>query len=357
MQNMNATSFRRRLLGWAARHGRTDLPWQRNKTPYRVWVSEIMLQQTQVETVIPYYNRFMRRFGSVRALARADLDEVLGHWSGLGYYARGRNLHKAAQAIMAEHSGRFPRTLEAVMALPGIGRSTAGAILAIAYGEPHAILDGNVKRVLSRVHAITSPISERATEAQLWELAEHYTPKAHVAEYTQAIMDLGATICRARRPDCPVCPLRTSCAANAAGSPERYPIRSRRKKLPERSTRMLILEDHAGQILLKKRPSRGLWGGLWSLPEIAANSCAQQALDALGRELELTIRATGALAPLRHSFTHFHLNIEPLTARIVGRASGMVENCGAVWYNLAHNAPGGLPKPVAHLIEQLRRDQ
>jgi A/G-specific adenine glycosylase len=348
---MDARALRRRLLTWFDRHGRKDLPWQRSRDPYRVWVSEIMLQQTQVSTVIPYYERFLKRFPDVGALARARLDSVLHHWTGLGYYARARNLKKAAEVIVREHGGRFPREIEAVAELPGIGRSTAGAILAFAFGQRHPILDGNVKRVLTRLHAIATPINERNTEQQLWQLAEEYTPKSRVADYTQAIMDLGATVCRPRRPDCTSCPLRNDCRAAAAGRPEDYPVRSARKALPMRQTVMLMIRDRRGRVLLTQRPPTGLWGGLWGFPECSSTATAVR----FGRDqLGIAIEPAAPWPALRHGFSHFTLDITPLPATLKGTAAALRETAATTWVDPRRPDARGLAAPVKRLLQKLR---
>jgi A/G-specific adenine glycosylase len=386
-----ARSLSSRLLAWYDRHGRKDLPWK-SGNPYHVWLSEIMLQQTQVATVIPYFKRFIARFPTIRALARADVDAVLHLWSGLGYYARARNLHRAAQVLAAECGGRVPRDFDAVAAVPGIGRSTAGAILAQAYGERHPILDGNVKRVLVRYHAIDAPLAGAAVERRLWELADQHTPRTRVADYTQAIMDLGATLCRRTQPACPRCPLHRDCAAHAEGRPETYPRPKPRKTVPVRSVRMLLIQDGRGHILLQRRPPAGIWGGLWGLPECTARDARAWCRVALGLEIE-----TGKRWPtLRHSFSHFHLDIQPIPARLVngsrrmmsepklsrthltcvpagecpateeraeaykrkGIAPRMVgtamENPDIVWYNCREPDERGLAAPVRRLLDQLR---
>jgi A/G-specific adenine glycosylase len=350
------TEFRRRLLRWFDRHGRKTLPWQSRRTPYRVWISEIMLQQTRVSTVIPFYRRFLGRFPSLRSLAEAPLDDVLHHWTGLGYYARARNLQKAAQEIVREHGGRFPRTLDQVSALPGIGRSTAGAILSLACGQRHPILDGNVKRVLARLHAVTGPVNETATLATLWDLAEQYTPQTRVADYTQAIMDLGATVCLPRKPLCEECPVSRACIGGQNGDPERYPGKATRKTLPERRTIMLIVHDPAANaVLMERRPPSGIWGGLWSFPEHSARD-----RDTLQRwfrsQYGFRIRLDGDRPEIRHSFSHFHLTITPVTAHAVGTSGGIMENRDTLWYNLDRNEKRGLAAPVKRLLDQLRTD-
>ena len=341
-------SFAARLLTWGKRHGRHDLPWQKRRTPYRVWVSEIMLQQTQVSTVIAYYQRFMRRFPDLVSLARAPEDGVLHLWTGLGYYARARNLHKAAQQVQALHGGRFPRDLEAVQALPGIGRSTAGAILALATGQRHPILDGNVKRVLARHGAISGWPGDKRVEGKLWTLAEALTPKARVADYTQAIMDLGATLCTRTRPHCEECPVAEDCRARALGKQARFPGTRPRKALPVRQTRMLMLV--AGDtVLLEKRPPAGIWGGLWGFPEIDADTD----LDSWCRARFGSVpRGTRTRAVLRHTFSHFHLDIEPVELRLPAAAA--VRDTGAVrWHPLDKTPKLGLAAPVKRLLESL----
>ena len=260
-------TFADALLRWFDRDGRHDLPWQHPRTPYRTWVAEIMLQQTQVQTVIPYYARFLEALPTLPALAAADADRVLALWSGLGYYARARNLHRAAQVCVAEHGGELPVDFDALAALPGIGRSTAGAILAQAHGARFAILDGNVKRTLARVHGIDGWPGSSAVEKRLWAIAEASLPDARLADYTQAIMDFGATLCTRHDPGCLLCPLQDGCVARREGRVDQLPQARPGKPLPERRTLMLLLRDDAGQVLLARRPPTGVWAGLWSLPE------------------------------------------------------------------------------------------
>ena len=264
--------FGERLIVWHDRHGRKTLPWQTDPAPYRVWVSEIMLQQTQVTTVIPYYERFMERFPDVESLAGAEVDEVLHHWSGLGYYARGRNLHKAARLVRDEHAGSLPEDLESLIALPGIGRSTAGAILALSGGRRFPILDGNVKRVLSRHSGIAGWPGEREVEKSLWCLAESLTPETNVAAYTQAIMDLGATLCVRSRPLCDACPVGSDCYARASGEQALFPGKRPKKERPTRHTSMVLALRPDGSVLLERRPPAGVWGGLWGFPELPEGS-------------------------------------------------------------------------------------
>ncbi|MDH5180600.1 MAG: A/G-specific adenine glycosylase [Gammaproteobacteria bacterium] len=355
---MKPEQFAQTLLDWYDSHGRHDLPWQQQRTPYTVWLSEIMLQQTQVTTVIPYYLRFIDTFPTISDLALAPLDTVLHLWTGLGYYARARNLHKAAQIIHTEHGGDFPQDIETVMALPGVGRSTAGAILAQSLEQRHPILDGNVKRVLTRLHAIVGPPGQKKVENQLWELAEHYTPHTRLADYTQAIMDLGATLC-SRRPDCRRCPFRHDCAALQEGDPTAYPTPKARKELPVRTTQMLLLENPAGYILLQQRPPTGIWGGLWSLPECPADTDINQwCRDQLGLQIETTRRGDN----LRHTFSHFHLDIQPVYATLSNgkrnnHTEHLMEAGNTVWYNCAQPDARGLPTPVKRLLKGLTEPQ
>ena len=348
---MNNSSICRRLLAWYDHHGRKTLPWKRRRDPYRVWVSEIMLQQTQVATVIPYFKRFIAHLPNVHTLASADLDEVLHLWTGLGYYARARNLHKTAQHIMKEHGGVFPRSLEALTKLPGIGRSTAGAILALAFDQHHPILDGNAKRVLARYRAIHTPIHKRETEQRLWQLAEKYTPHKRVSDYTQAIMDLGATVCTRANPQCAKCPLRKTCCAYQLGRPQDYPVRVTARKAPIKATRMLMIRDRRGRVLLTRRPPAGLWGGLWGFPECTNGNARRWCRKELGLDVQI-----GAPWPvLRHSFSHFHLDITPIPAQLVGGTDRVMENAETVWYNFRRPDRRGFSAPVKHLLEQLLR--
>ena len=306
---LSPDKFSQRLLHWFDLYGRHDLPWQINPTPYRVWVSEIMLQQTQVATVIPYYHRFMERFGDLQSLGRSDQDDVLQLWAGLGYYARGRNLHKAAGIILECHGGVFPEDIETVVALPGIGRSTAGAILALSKNQRHAILDGNVKRILCRFHGISGYPGNKKTEIQLWRAAEQHTPAERVADYTQAIMDIGATLCTRSNPGCGICPQQTACFAFKHGATASLPQAKPRKKKPTRHRYMLALLDTNNNINLFKRPEKGIWGGLYSLPEFESwQACAEQ-LSSYDPEISASIQIG---EDINHVFTHFKLRITPL---------------------------------------------
>jgi A/G-specific adenine glycosylase len=344
---MNPDDFSRQVLAWFDRHGRKDLPWQREPTLYRVWISEIMLQQTQVATVLPYYQRFMARFPTLAALADGDLDDVLHLWSGLGYYARARNLHAAARLVQARHGGRIPADLASIQALPGIGRSTAGAILALAAGQRHPILDGNVKRVLARFHAVAGWPGQRSVLDSLWELAERYTPSHRVADYTQAMMDLGAMICTRSRPGCSACPLAAGCLAHTQGRETDYPGRKPRRQLPVRETRMLMLATGGGDVLLERRPPTGIWGGLWSFPECPPET---EPADWCAEHLGLRVIAVEPWSTLRHTFSHFHLDITPVRATVADTANRVMDTGRFVWYNTHQPDERGLAAPVQRLL-------
>lgn len=345
----DAPAFAERLLDWFDAHGRKDLPWQHPKEAYRIWVSEIMLQQTQVQTVIPYFERFMARFPDVIALASAAQDEVLQHWSGLGYYARARNLHKAAQIIRDEFGGAFPGTLEAAMELPGIGQSTAGAILSLAFDQRHTILDGNVKRVLARHEAVEGWPGTTSVAKTLWEIAERHTPADRTAAYTQAIMDLGATLCTRSKPACERCPVATDCTAHSSGSVTEFPGRKPKKEKPLRATTMVIAR-YDGHVYLERRPESGIWGGLWSLPELPGDAVDDWCRDML---------ASGAtdIEPwqlLRHSFSHYDLDIQPIVVRVDPPLSKVADSGDAAWHRIGDEPPGGMAAPVHKLIERLK---
>jgi len=343
------TDFSARLLDWFDAHGRKDLPWQQDASPYRVWLSEIMLQQTQVQTVIPYYERFMQSFPGIDDLANASIDEVLNHWSGLGYYARARNLHRAAQQIRDDFNGEFPGTIETVMSLPGIGRSTAGAILSIAFGQGHPILDGNVKRVLARHAAVCGWPGKADVAATLWRLAGKYTPATQAGRYTQAIMDLGATVCTRKQPACVDCPVRSDCVALAAGNVSDYPEPRPKKAKPLRETTMLLaVAENA--VYLERRPATGIWGGLWSFPEIDPTCiddwCERMAGDVSDGAVQWQV--------LRHSFSHFDLDIRPVVIRCRQIKTSAGDTGDATWYQLDQQPPGGIAAPVRKLIDSLR---
>jgi len=347
------TAFAERVLAWFDRYGRHDLPWQREHTPYAVWISEIMLQQTQVATVIPYYERFMRRFSDIGELARAEPDEVLHYWSGLGYYARARNLHKAAQQVMERHKGVFPDTSATLQALPGIGRSTAGAILSLARGQRHLILDGNVKRVLARYRALPGWPGRAAVQHELWALAEAYTPLQRVGDYNQAMMDLGATLCTRASPRCGECPVAADCRARQQQRQADFPGSRPPRVLPVREVQMLLLRDGQGRVLLERRPAQGVWGGLWSPPELAADEdailwCANQQLHPTGRGRVLASR--------RHTFSHFHLDIHPVEIPLAEPGCRVMDGERWVWYNPLEPDARGLAAPVVRLLRELEQE-
>ena len=352
---MMSKPFADRVLAWFDRHGRKNLPWQQNPTPYRVWVSEIMLQQTQVGTVIPYYQRFMQRFPTVTALADAGQDEVLALWSGLGYYARGRNLHRAAVQIRDQYGGELPLDSKALQALPGIGRSTAGAILALAAGRRQPILDGNVKRVLARHAAVAGWPGQTAVQAVLWQLAERYTPERRVGDYTQAMMDLGALVCTRSRPGCGHCPLAADCRAYAAGRQAEYPGKKPKRELPLKTTRMLLLQTADRRVLLEKRPPSGVWGGLWGFPECSPQMTVE---DWCQQRLGVTPVRLQPWAVLRHTFSHFQLDISPIRVSLEhSPGTDMVLEAERwQWCDPAKPFAGGVAAPVQKLLSLLASD-
>ena len=311
----STTALAPRVLAWWDVHGRRDLPWQRQRTPYRVWVAEVMLQQTQAGAVGPYFERFLARFPTLADLAAAPIDEVLHLWSGLGYYARARNLHRAARIVRCLHRGTFPSTFAEIMALPGIGRSTAGAIVAQAYGRPAAILDGNAKRVLARHFRIHGPASRSAVSQALWALAERCTPAERADDYAQGIMDLGATVCVSRRPRCAACPLRDTCLARRHGDAERLPQPGTRRPRRLEQRRFFVMSTAAGACFVEQRPVPGLWGGLWSPPERAIDTAASAFLAAAGIAAAQVARIDAA-APFRHAFTHYDLDVVPVIVQL-----------------------------------------
>jgi len=375
------------VLDWFELHGRTELPWQQDTTPYRVWVSEIMLQQTQVATVIPYYERFMTRFPTLRSLAEADIDAVLEHWSGLGYYARGRNLHATAVTCLERHGGELPDDIEALVELPGIGRSTAGAILSLALGQHHAILDGNVKRVLARHRAVPGWPGRSAVLKRLWSLSEQVTPRDQAGPFNQAMMDLGATLCTRSRPACARCPISIDCAALAEGRPSAYPHKKPKVDTPTRRAVFWWLRDERGAVLLERRPPSGLWGGLWCLPITLLPGESIPPRDSLPTlanvRLDLALQhaerlAAGDMPPasarphgpptlpgtpiarVEHVFSHFRLHAEVrlLAAVPLGNVieDARDEEPGVLWYN-GQPVPGGVATPVTRLLDTLGEDQ
>lgn len=340
--------FASRLLTWFDSHGRHGLPWQSPRTAYRVWLSEVMLQQTQVATVIPYFERFIARFPDFNALAAADIDEVLALWAGLGYYARARNLHAAAKQVASLHRGELPDDLEAAQALPGVGRSTAAAILAQAYGSRHAILDGNVKRVLARHAAIPGWPGEPKVAARLWLVAERLLPHTRLADYTQAIMDLGATLCTARAPACTRCPVAADCAARLADRTEDFPSSKPAKARPLRRATLLLIENEQGAVLIERRPPTGIWGGLWSLP-VAGEG---ESVDTLLRErFGISVEPLETLPAFRHAFTHFELELTPLLCALIDAPpAALHERPEQRWLTMHRDALPGLPAPVLSFL-------
>jgi A/G-specific adenine glycosylase len=341
--------FAEALIAWQRRHGRHDLPWQATRDPYRIWVSEIMLQQTQVASVIPYYARFLERFPDVRRLAAAREDSVLRLWAGLGYYARARNLHAAARAVAARPGARFPRTARGLSELPGIGRSTAAAIAVFAHGERAAILDGNVKRVFARRFGIDGFPGEHAVEARLWSLAEELLPRRGVRTYTQALMDLGATVCARAKPRCDSCPVARQCVALRMARIDELPAPRPRKAQPLRHATWLVLREDE-RVLLEQRPSQGLWGGLWTFPEIDARELRAHCRADFGCELASARR----LAPIEHGFTHFRLRATPLVCT-VRSSEPRVQSPGRRWVALGRAAGLATPTPVRRLLIELAK--
>lgn len=344
------TDFSDNILQWFEQHGRHDLPWQKNPTPYRVWISEIMLQQTQVATVIPYFRRFMERFPTVEDLANAKTDQVLHLWTGLGYYARARNLHKAAHCVVSDYGGEFPHSVEALENLPGIGRSTAGAIAALSMNIRAPILDGNVKRVLTRFHSVEGWPEQTAVKNKLWQIAEESTPEKKVAAYTQAIMDLGATVCSRSSPLCDECPLNKKCSAFNSDNVEQFPGKKPRKQIPVKSVVMFIFQNELGEIYLEKRPPQGIWGSLYSFPERAKEYSEIENVSVSSFSLSDQRKP---LEPLRHTFSHYHLDIEPQLIAVKKNSNEIAESDRWLWYPLDHSLEVGLAAPVKKLLSNL----
>lgn len=338
------------MLAWFEQYGRKDLPWQRDPSPYRVWVSEIMLQQTRVAIVLPYFERFLARFPSVADLAAADRDQVLYLWSGLGYYARARNLHRAAGLIVADYGERFPHDIRRLQDLPGIGRSTAGAVLSLALGQRHPILDGNAKRVLARCFAVPGWPGCGPVLRRLWELAEACTPKQEVRAYNQAIMDLGATLCTRHEPGCGRCPLAHGCMARLAGEPTAFPETKPRTTLPVRDARLLVVRNLAGEVLLERRPPTGIWGGLWSLPECGPG---QDAVDWCRQHLGVLPNRVEALPARRHTFSHFLLDIRPLQVELQSESEALADVDQAFWCDPRQPSTVGLAAPIARILREI----
>ena len=341
--------FRKKVLSWFEHSGRHDLPWQINPSAYRVWVSEIMLQQTQVSTVIPYFLRFLQSFPTVSALAKADLNEVLEHWSGLGYYARARNLHKTAQLVQHHYRGQFPLDVELLSELPGIGRSTAGAILSLSSKLPAPILDGNVKRVLARFQAVEGWVGAREVLKDLWELSSAYTPQKHAGNYNQAMMDLGATVCTRTKPNCTACPLNSECKAHATARETAYPQGKKSLAKPKRTIIWLLLR-YRNQLLLEQRPPIGIWGGLWSVPEC---SSSEDPVSWCQQKFDCTILHSEFQSKIKHVFSHFELEIQPVLLDIKPNSRKASDSKAEIWLKPQMKAPGGFAAPLKKLLTEL----
>lgn len=342
------STFANTIIAWQKKNGRHDLPWQNTRDPYRIWVSEIMLQQTQVSAVIGYYQRFMARFANVAALAEAPQDDVMQYWAGLGYYARARNLHKAAQRVMTEFGGVFPRHFDDVLSLPGVGRSTASAICAFAYGDALPILDGNVKRVFARCFGVAGDVRLKPVEEAMWQRAEQEVPKKNIEAYIQGLMDLGATVCVRASPMCLLCPLNTSCVAHREGRTAELPTRGPKRETPHRETRMLVMVS-GGEVLIERRPPTGIWGGLWSLPEVPMASDALGVARSRYGVTPTKGRRPKPLAEVEHGLTHYSLTIYPLEIAVSQRTVRAAEP-GVMWMNLEDVATAALPAPVKRIL-------
>ena len=341
--------FSIRLIAWQKIHGRHDLPWQNTRDPYAIWVSEIMLQQTQVTAVIPYFQRFMLRFPDIVSLAATEQEEVLQRWSGLGYYSRARNLHSAAQMIVDEHGGQFPHDFETMLSLPGIGHSTAAAVASLAFGQHQAILDGNVKRVLARHFLLEGWPGLPRVEKQLWALAQELLPQADMEAYTQGLMDLGATLCARSKPRCSECPLNQTCLAYQQQRVNELPVPKPRKASPQKHTTMLILLK-GNEVMLEKRPPSGIWGGLWSLPEINAGESPEQVVEL---RYGLQAECQPVLKALTHSFTHFRLRIQPQPMQVL-MEKPQAREAGLIWLALNDAIGAALPTPVRNILLSLK---
>lgn len=339
--------FSQQLLAWFEVYGRQDLPWQNPREPYRVWISEIMLQQTQVQTVIPYFNRFMSRFPNLLSLANADEDEVLALWSGLGYYSRARNLHKTAKIIAREHRGEIPANCEILVSFPGIGNSTAAAITSQAFGQATPILDANVKRVLARYFQVDGPPDKQAVMEKLWAYARECMPMTDSANYTQAIMDLGALICKSRAPLCANCPVHTGCLAFNNQVTDRYPEKKQKHAIPRRRQKFLILHNDKGDIYLEKLPPSGIWGGLWSLPDIAVEDCP---FSYIADHYALKGENLQELAPFKHSFSHFHLDLYPVAIKISPARRDIIQEFPGAWFSKAALSSVGIARPIGKIL-------
>lgn len=342
-------SFQKNVLDWYQKFGRKNLPWQQKVTPYKVWLSEVMLQQTQVNTVIPYFETFMKKFPDVNTLAKTGIDEVLHLWTGLGYYRRARNLHACANKIIDDFEGKFPDNLETLITLPGIGRSTAGAIISLGFNKKAAILDGNVKRVLARVFAIEGWPGKSHVEKALWEIAEKLTPQKDNRAYTQTMMDLGAMVCTRSKPKCDLCPLKKSCLARKQEREIEFPGKKPKKSMPTKSVYMAILQNHNQELLLEKRSEQGVWQSLWSFPEYDDTENIELLIK---QKYGIKAKQKEILISFRHTFSHYHLDITPIlfTAQKEPQTN---ENSSLIWYNSDKPKKVGLPQPVKNLIQQL----
>lgn len=354
MKFHDPNAFQQAILSWFAVYGRKELPWQNPITPYRVWISEIMLQQTQVSTVIPFFQKFIKRFPDIKTLAEASEDDVLAHWAGLGYYARARNLHKAAKILEEDYLGQMPDDLESIMALPGIGRSTAAAILSIAFKKPAAILDGNVKRVLARLQAIEGWPGNSKVHDRLWEVAEHYKPMHSTAEYTQAMMDIGATLCTRTKPQCEYCPVQDFCQAYKQGNSHDYPGKKPKKALPVKQSYLLVLKNAHDHILLYKRNDIKLWGGLWSLPEYEGSLESKEMRAFIHRHWQSKLLNYAVLEPFRHTFSHFHWDITPILCETSPFENHCLELNSLQWISLKNINDIGIPAPVKKILSKLK---
>ncbi len=348
---MKSDYFSDQLLNWFDQYGRKDLPWQQQPSPYHVWLSEIMLQQTQVTTVIGYYQRFIQHFPDVFALAQASTDDVLALWTGLGYYARARNLHKSAQIIVHDYQGKMPTSLEQLIALPGIGRSTAGAIMSLAHHQRYSILDGNVKRVLARYFAVDGWPGNKTVETLLWQYADSLLPEKRIANYIQAQMDLGATLCTRTKPRCPDCPLQQNCQGYLQGNPDAFPFAKPKKIIPIRKTNWIIAQNPAGEILLEQRQASGIWGGLWTFPEFEMTENIEVSCQ---NKLNISIKSISTKKQIRHIFSHFKLDIHPHFVLCNVSPNQIAENKNLTWYRIKQALELGLPAPVKSLLISLQ---
>ncbi|TDF34549.1 A/G-specific adenine glycosylase [Alteromonadaceae bacterium M269] len=351
-KNADLSYFSSQVVQWFDKYGRKTLPWQHNKTPYRVWVSEIMLQQTQVATVIPYYQRFMERFPEVIDLANAEEDEVLHYWTGLGYYARARNLHKTAKKVCSDYNGIFPETIDEMQELPGVGRSTAGAILSLAGGQAQPILDGNVKRVIARHFAVEGWPGQAKVLQKLWDFSERLTPEENTAKYNQAMMDIGATVCTRSKPQCSLCPVDETCVASENGTQANFPGKKPKKQIPVKST-VMIIPKWEKSLLLYRRPSSGLWGGLYSFYEaegIEQVEVKAQSLGVAKYELE-------QLDEFRHTFSHFHLDIRPVLLHLNSAPAMKVQSSSEHWFDLNEPSNLGVAAPTKKLLDKIAKDK